>query len=330
MSIFSELKNLIKAKILKFTRGSGKGRRVSSCGLRVAGCVCVCVLRVASCWLRVTCCAWNHYKLQNPILGERLNIFDSHCHLDDKTYKHDLNNVIQRARNTGVVRMMTIGINKRTSELACALARSHTGIYASVGVHPHDVKNCSESILQELVNLAQDKRVRAWGEIGLDFNRMYSPREDQEKWFRRQLEVAGQLNLPMIFHERDSHGRFLEILDSTSKNIDGVVHCFSGTREELTHYLNLGLHIGITGIITMKSRGTLLREMAPAIPADRLLIETDAPYLTPTPERNRHRRNEPAFVKSVLLKLAEVRADDTEELAQTVWENTCRLYGLES
>jgi len=260
-----------------------------------------------------------------------MNIFDSHCHLDDKTYARDLEKVLQRAHSAGVTRTMTIGIDKRTSTIAVSLAQSHSEVYASVGVHPHDVKNCDESILQKLVNLAQDKKVRAWGEIGLDFNRMYSPREDQEKWFRRQLEIAGQLNLPMIFHERDSNGRFLEMLKNKPlKNIDGVVHCFSGTREELRHYLDLGLHIGITGIITMKSRGALLREMVPAIPVDRLLVETDAPYLTPTPQRNHHRRNEPAFVKSVLLKLAEVRKTDPEELAQVVWENTCRLYGLEA
>ena len=260
-----------------------------------------------------------------------MNIFDSHCHLDDKTYARDLEKVLQRAHSAGVTRMMTIGINKRTSTIAVSLAQSHREIHASVGVHPHDVKNCDESILEELVNLAQNKEVRAWGEIGLDFNRMYSPRKDQEKWFGRQLEIAGQLDLPIIFHERDSSGRFLTMLQELDKNeVNGVVHCFSGTREELNHYLDLGLHIGITGIITMKSRGTQLREMVAAIPADRLLVETDAPYLTPSPERNRHRRNEPAFVKSVLLKLAEARREDPEELAQMIWENTCRLYGLEA
>jgi TatD DNase family protein len=260
-----------------------------------------------------------------------MNIFDSHCHLDDKTYHRDFEKTLERAHSAGVTRMMTIGIDKRTSALAVSLAQSHTGIFASVGVHPHDVKNCGESILQELISLAQNKEVRAWGEIGLDFNRMYSPRKDQEKWFGRQLEIAGRLDLPMIFHERDSNGRFLEMLKNhTLNNIDGVVHCFSGTREELDQYLDLGLHIGITGIITMKSRGTQLREMASAIPVDRLLVETDAPYLTPTPERNRHRRNEPAFVKSVLLRLAEVRQEDPEELARVIWENTCRLYGLEA
>ena len=258
-----------------------------------------------------------------------MKLFDSHCHLDDKSYRRDLQGVLARANSAGIARMMSIGINKRTSAIAVSLAQSHREIYASVGVHPHDVKNCNESILGELVDLAQHKEVRAWGEIGLDFNRMYSPRQDQEKWFHRQLEIAGQRNLPMIFHERDSNGRFLEMLKThCGKAVNGVVHCFSGTGEELGHYLDLGLHIGITGIITMQIRGAQLRGLVPQIPANRLLIETDAPYLTPSPERNRHRRNEPAFVKSVLLKLAEVRQTDPEELAQVVWENTCKLYNV--
>jgi len=258
-----------------------------------------------------------------------MKLFDSHCHLDDKSYKRDLKSILDRARRAGVARLMSIGINQRTSAMAVSLAQSHNEIYASVGVHPHDVKNCDESILKELVDLAQNMEVRAWGEIGLDFNRMYSPRKDQENWFRRQLEIAGSLNLPMIFHERDSDGRFLELLkNNCGKSINGVVHCFSGTPEELQHYLDLGLHIGITGILTMKSRGDRLREMVATIPGNRLLVETDAPYLTPSPERNRHKRNEPAFVKTVLLKLAEVRNEDPAGLAQTVWDNTCKLYNL--
>ena len=258
-----------------------------------------------------------------------MRLFDSHCHLDDKSYRRDLDSVLARANGAGVERMMTIGINRRTSELAVSLAQSHAGVWASVGVHPHDVKNCNEAVLQDMVGLARNQEVRAWGEIGLDFNRMYSPREDQERWFRRQLQIAARLDLPMIFHERDSNGRFLQMLtNNCGRKITGVVHCFSGTSLELTHYLDLGLHIGITGILTMKGRGAQLRDMVTRIPADRLLVETDAPYLTPSPQRNRHRRNEPAFVKSVLLKLAEVRRVDPEELAQIVWENTCRLYNI--
>jgi len=260
-----------------------------------------------------------------------MNIFDSHCHLDDNSYSKDLDAVLDRARKAGVTRMMTIGVNGQTSGRAVSLAQSYEGVYASVGVHPHDVKNCSESVLRYLTDLAQSARVRAWGEIGLDFNRMYSPRKDQEKWFERQLEIACRMGLPLIFHERDSNGRFLEIIKSRGPvEINGVVHCFSGNRQELDHYLALGLHIGITGILTMKSRGAQLRELAPIIPAERLLVETDAPYLVPAPEKNHSRRNEPAFVKSVLMQLAGVRNERAEALAKTVWTNTCRLYGLET
>jgi len=177
-----------------------------------------------------------------------MKIFDSHCHLDDNSFAKDLDAVIERARSAGITRMMAIGVNQKTSVLAVSLAQSHTGIYASVGIHPHDVKNCSDSILQDLIDLAENEKVCAWGEMGLDFNRMYSPRKDQEKWFIKQLEIADELDLPMIFHERDSNGRFLEILkDHKSTEIKGVVHCFSGSRNELDQYLALGLHIGITG-----------------------------------------------------------------------------------
>ena len=260
-----------------------------------------------------------------------MNIFDSHCHLDDKSYVKDLYAVLDRAHEAGVICMMTVGVDAKTSGQAVSLAQSLEGVYASVGVHPHDVKNCSEAVLSYLADLAKNQEVRAWGEIGLDFNRMYSARKDQEKWFERQLEIAGRLELPMIFHERDSNGRFLEILKGQRlAEINGVVHCFSGDRNELDQYLALGLHIGITGILTMESRGAQLRQLVPTIPVDRLLVETDAPYLVPAPEKKHNRRNEPAFVKSVLMKLAEVRKEDPAQLAQVVWQNTRQLYGLET
>ena len=260
-----------------------------------------------------------------------MRLFASHCHLDDKAYRKDIAGVIERAREKGVTRMMTAGVNKKTAERALELTVSHAGIYASVGFHPHDAAQCSSDDLDFLVAAAESPRVRAWGEIGLDYNRMYSPREDQEKWFVRQLGIAAELELPVIFHERDTNGRFLEILKTDFNNESaGVVHCFSGTATELKQYLDLGLYIGITGILTLKTRGASLREMVPHIPTNRILVETDAPWLTPAPEKYHTRRNEPAFVKSVLLKLAEVRGEDPEQLAKTVWENTCRLYRLET
>jgi TatD DNase family protein len=143
--------------------------------------------------------------------------------------------------------------------------------------------------------------------------------------------MAEDLNFPIILHERDSEGRLLEILKAHFRNgLKGVVHCFSGTVDELEQYLGLGLYIGITGIVTMKERGERLRKLAPLIPGDRILIETDAPYLTPAPERNKTSRNEPAFVRSVLYRLADARKENPEGLAEKIWSNTCRLYGIEN
>lgn len=258
-----------------------------------------------------------------------MNIFDSHCHLDDHSYDEDLEAVIQRARQADVRAMMVVGIDLPTTRKAIAIANANENIYASVGVHPHDARHCSEETLAALRDLAADPKVSAWGETGLDFNRMHSPISDQEHWFARQLETAAQLDLPMIFHERDSDGRFLEILKAHwNDGRKGVVHCFSGNDAELDSYLQMGLYIGITGILTHQSRGRLLREMVRRIPAGQLLVETDAPYLTPTPERNKFRRNEPAFVRTVLFKLSEIRQEDPQTTAAATWDNTRRLFNL--
>lgn len=258
-----------------------------------------------------------------------MNIFDSHCHLDDRSYDKDLDAVVRRAHQADVRAMMVVGIDLPTTRKAIAIARAHENIYAAAGVHPHDARQCDEKTLSALRDLAADPNVKAWGETGLDFNRMHSPRNDQEHWFTRQLELAAELDLPMIFHERDSDGRFLEILKSHwNARRKGVVHCFSGNDEELDSYLQMGLFIGITGILTLQSRGKSLRAMVRRIPKERLLVETDAPYLTPTPERNKFRRNEPAFVRTVLVKLAEIREEDPQAMAAVTWDNACRLFGL--
>lgn len=263
-------------------------------------------------------------------LGFIMNIFDSHCHLDDQVFEPDFEDVLHRAAAAEVHRMLVAGIDRRTSGRAVMLADRHAGIFASVGIHPHDARSCSEATLAHLATLAANPKVVAWGEIGLDFNRMHSPPKDQERWLVRQLEIAESLELPLIFHERDSQGRLLEILAAQSgTRRTAVVHCFSGTEAELAHYLEMGFYIGITGIVTLRQRGERLRQMIPSIPAGRLVIETDAPYLTPDPQRKTLRRNEPAFVREVLLKVAEVRGEDPKILAQTLWTNTCRLLRID-
>jgi TatD DNase family protein len=258
-----------------------------------------------------------------------IKLFDSHCHLDDRSFVKDIDEVIMQARQTGVEKIMVVGITQKSCRLAVKIAENNPGVFASVGIHPHDVKDCSEEVLDNLKMLAENGKVKAWGETGLDFNRMFSPRALQEKWFVRQIELAHELGLPLIFHERDSRGRFSEMLKTHLKSeAKGVVHCFSGNQKELFDYLSMGLYIGITGIVTIESRGAELRKLVAGIPSDRLLIETDAPYLTPAPQKNKTRRNEPAFVKSVLMKIAEVRKEDPEALSLKIWENTHRLYGI--
>ncbi|MEJ2041306.1 MAG: TatD family hydrolase, partial [Desulfosarcinaceae bacterium] len=206
-----------------------------------------------------------------------MKIFDSHCHLDDESFTPDLPLVLQRARQAEIQAMMVVGVDLKSSQRALALAQTHPGLFASVGIHPHDAQFCNKDILALLQAMAAKPEVRAWGEIGLDFNRMYSPREDQEHWFVRQLEIGAELDLPMIFHERDSQGRFLEFLKSRwHDGRRGIVHCFSGSRDELKAYLDLDLYIGITGILTIKSRGRALRDMVSLSPQNRLLVETDA------------------------------------------------------
>ncbi len=259
-----------------------------------------------------------------------MRLFDSHCHINDPCFDEDFEPMLERADRSGIKAMMIAGVSIETAEKAIGLAKKHGNIYTAVGIHPHDAEACTPETMETLKDLARNDCVRAWGEIGLDFNRMHSPARVQELWFETQMAAADELGLPMIFHERDSMGRFHEMVKSFNfKAPRGVVHCFSGTEQEMFSYLDLGFHIGITGILTIKQRGAELRRLAPMIPADRILIETDAPYLTPAPQKNKVRRNEPAFVKFVMERLAEVRQTDIDTLSETVWNNTCRLYGVD-
>lgn len=261
-----------------------------------------------------------------------MKLFDSHAHIDDKSYDKDLDAVIARAKSENVTHIMVVGIDKTTSLKAIKIAGQFPNIITSVGIHPHDAKHCSQDDIEDLIKLAKEHDcVKAWGETGLDFNRMFSPQENQEACLKLQLQAAGMLDLPLIFHERDSNGRFYDIIKSDGPDSrKGVVHCFSGTKDEMFKYLDLGYYIGITGILTIQKRGEYLRSIAPLIPEDRLLIETDAPYLTPAPQKNKVRRNEPGFVKSVLLRLAQVRNTDPESLSEKIFKNTKTLYGLDS
>ena len=262
-----------------------------------------------------------------------MDLFDTHCHLTDKAFAGDLADVFQNALAANVKGLMIVGTGPEDMLKARDLtAEAPEGLKCcfSGGLTPFEVQDAELDAVDALKDLFREyPGAAAWGEIGLDFNRMYSPREAQERWFVEQLATAGELNLPIIFHERDSDGRLLKILkEHPNKQRKGVIHCFSGNENELNQYLEMGFYIGITGILTLKQRGESLRKLAGRIPAESLVVETDAPYLTPAPEIINTRRNEPAFVKSVLLKLAKVRGEDPGFLASAVWENSCRLYNI--
>lgn len=259
-----------------------------------------------------------------------MNLFDSHSHINDPCFDKDYDEVLNHAHTAGIKAIMIVGTDVSTSQKALNLAMKSDTLFSSVGIHPHDAKDCSMARIESLKKIAENPSVKAWGEIGLDFNRMHSPAPAQEKCFEQQLDAAEELNLPLIFHERESKGRLLEILKfRANQNLRGVIHCFSGSRDELFAYLDLGFYIGITGILTMKKRGAPLRELIPVIPENRILIETDSPYLTPAPKRNKVRRNEPEFVKFVFLKLAEIKNSVPDVLADKIWNNTCRLFNID-
>lgn len=253
-------------------------------------------------------------------------LIDSHAHLEMPEFKDDLQSVIKRARQSGMTRIITIGTDLESSYQALELAGKHDFIYASVGYHPHNADNIDPEGLKKLTELAADPKVVGWGEIGLDFFRMRSPKNNQLYLFEKQLEIAIDLDIPIIIHDRDAHDNILEILGK-KKNADyrGVIHCFSGDIALAETFLNMGFFISIPGIVTYKKAG-MLQEVAKKIPLDRMLIETDCPYLAPVPKRGK--RNEPVFVKHTAKKIAELRGMEPEEIEDKTAENAIRLFGL--
>ena len=236
-------------------------------------------------------------------------LIDIGANLSHKAFSADLEQVIERARGAGVTTIVVTGTSVSASRAAVALASGRApALYATAGVHPHDASSFDERTLEELRTLAADPAVRALGECGLDYNRNFSPRAAQLHAFEAQLELAAELKLPVFLHDREAHEDMLAVLRRYRDRISGaVVHCFTGERHELHAYLDLDLHIGITGWICDERRGLHLRELVRDIPADRLMLETDAPYLLPRTLKPApaNRRNEPAFLPLVLQTVAE-------------------------
>ena len=260
-------------------------------------------------------------------------MIDIGANLTSKSFGRDLPSVIERAAAAGVDTLVVTGTSLAVSRAAADLTArpAPAALYATAGVHPHHAVEAKGDWLAELRALAGRPRVVALGECGLDFNRNFSPQADQIRCFHAQLELAATLRLPVFLHERDAHDTFTGILREHRPSLRGaVVHCFTGTRAQLDAYLALDLHVGITGWICDERRGRDLVAAAPAIPADRLMIETDAPYLLPRnmPSAPRDRRNEPAFLPHVLRALAAARAEDPAATDAATTATARSFFGL--
>ena len=252
-------------------------------------------------------------------------LIDSHAHIDDDRFDADRDEVLSRARATGVDLIVNIGADMASSARSVALAEQYPQVYATVGMHPHDAKDMREQDYQQLVRWAAQPKVVAIGEIGLDYHYDLSPRPVQQEVFLRQLDIARQTGKPFVVHEREAHADTFEIIRSAAKGLEGVFHCFSGSVETARQYLKLGFYVSIAGPVTFpKSAKT--KEVARYVPLDRLLVETDSPYLTP--QAFRGRRNEPAYVRLVAEEIAALRDLSLEELARATSENACRLFRI--
>jgi TatD DNase family protein len=256
-----------------------------------------------------------------------LELFDTHAHLHFPDFDADRAEVMARARQAGVTRMLTIGTEVPTSRAAIALARVEPDVWAAVGVHPHDAAEADETVLSEIACLVGESRVVAVGEIGLDFFRNLSPRDAQERVFRHLIGVARRARKPVIVHCRDAHAEVLAILgEERAGEVGGIMHCFSGDVAVARRCLDLGLLVSLAGPVTYPN-ARALPEVARFVPADRLVVETDCPFLPP--QGYRGKRNEPAYLALTAGRVAELRGEPLEEFARRGSENACRLLGIQ-
>jgi TatD DNase family protein len=258
-----------------------------------------------------------------------VKLVDSHCHLDDEQFAADRDAAIERARAAGVERMMVIGTGNGPPDLEAGLrlARQYSFIYATVGVHPHDAAKATPETFDRLSELARDAAVLAVGEIGLDYHYDFSPRDAQRSVFVRQLELAAAARKPIVIHTREAWDDTLALVREHGLPFGGIMHCFTGGPKEAEQALELGFHLAFGGILTFPKADSV-RAAAALTPENRLLIETDSPYLAPIPYRGK--RNEPAFVVETARRLAEVRGSTAEDIATITTTNFDRLLIAEA
>ena len=252
---------------------------------------------------------------------DQLPVFDSHVHLNSPQFSRDVEQVWERANAAGVSAAVVVGYDLPSSRRAIELAANCEGLFAAVGIHPHSSDETTDDAITELSRLTQNPAVVAIGETGLDFYRNLQPPAVQERSFRSHLHLAANTGLPVIVHVRDAFCEAARCLRDYQG--EGVIHCYTGGPSELAGFLERGLHISFSGVITYGS-GQKVREAAKIVPADRILVETDCPYLSPAPERRR--RNEPAYVVRVVERMAQLRGETIDEIARLTYRNASQLF----
>lgn len=257
---------------------------------------------------------------------DNILIFDSHAHYDDSSFDEDRYELIKSLNDGGVIGIMNCGASLKGALDSVELSKKYDFIYSAVGIHPENAYEYDDKVEEQLKNIVlSEPKVKAIGEIGLDYYwEENPPKEIQKEIFARQMKLADELNLPVIIHDRDAHMDTLEIMKQFP-NVRGVVHCFSGSVEFARECLKLGYYIGFTGVVTFKKAKKAV-EVAKDIPLDRMLVETDAPYMAPEP--NRGKRNQSDYIRFVISKIAEVREIDEKELSEKLIDNTRRLFDI--
>ncbi len=263
--------------------------------------------------------------MPEPELNATVGFMDAHCHLEDEAFDQDRDEAIRRLKERGIVGCVDCGSDVASSERAVSLAHKEPVVFAACGIHPHEAEKASEEDLDRIAALLDDERVVALGEIGLDYYYDTAWKERQKSILTDQIRLAAEKDMPVVFHIRDAHGDMLKLLRSEKKLPEGVVHCFSGSAETALDYVRLGFYVSFAGPLTFKKAPQLERACL-SVPLDRLLVETDSPYLAPAP--NRGKRNEPANTFFVLEKMAALHGKSIEEMASITLNNTMRVYRI--
>jgi len=255
-----------------------------------------------------------------------MNLIDTHCHLDFPDFDRDRKDVIKNARDAGVVRIINISSSLDGCKKTLELTKKFDFIYGSIGIHPHDAKTVDDNLLVSIKDMAKEKKIVAIGEVGLDYYRNLSPKDDQKNTFLRFIALSKELDLPLVIHTRESTKDVLGILkDNFNQDARGVVHCFSADLEALKSLLDMGFHVSFTCNLTFKN-ASKLKDLAKYVPLEKLLLETDAPFLAP--QNFRGKRNEPAYLVHLVEILSQIKGVGKEEIAEVTTRNANRLFKL--